>query len=266
MEFALRHRFSQLGFITFFCLTATLFASAACLAETKGKFKPFYEEPKNPEYAEAQKTFRKEKLLESITQQWNASIIIPQDICVGFVELGQPNAVYVPETHRILFGYELFENLDERFQDVEADDDVRMEHIVGAMMFILHHELGHALVDVLSLPVTGKEEDAVDQLACLIMLNGGEDGEKAAASSGEFFRLLQDDDEDDSEKAWWDEHSLGKQRYYNILSWIYGSDPEKYANIVGEDGLPEERAARSVDEYTKMKAAWKKILAPHLIH
>ena len=39
------------------------------------------------------------------------------------------------------------------------------------------HELGHALIHVLDLPTTGREEDAVDQLSTYILAYGSEGGE-----------------------------------------------------------------------------------------
>ncbi|MBI5001896.1 hypothetical protein HZC31_00760, partial [Candidatus Woesearchaeota archaeon] len=46
---------------------------------------------------------------------------------------------------------------------------------------------GHALVDVLELPITGKEEDAVDQLSTLLLIYGGWD--QAALRGAVWFYL-----------------------------------------------------------------------------
>ncbi|MEV4899636.1 DUF4344 domain-containing metallopeptidase, partial [Nonomuraea sp. NPDC055795] len=37
-----------------------------------------------------------------------------------------------------------------------------------------------------------------------------------------------------------------------------------YADWVGEDGLPEERAARCPTEYEKLSNSWSKLLEPHV--
>jgi hypothetical protein len=39
----------------------------------------------------------------------------------------------------------------------------------GAMMFVFFHEFGHMAIDVLKLPSTGPEEDAVDEFSTLIL-------------------------------------------------------------------------------------------------
>src|SRR4051812_6372549 len=42
--------------------------------------------------------------------------------------------------------------------------------VLGNTVFILYHELGHALIDLLGLPVLGHEEDAADNLASIMMI------------------------------------------------------------------------------------------------
>ena len=42
--------------------------------------------------------------------------------------------------------------------------------VVGNTLFTIYHELGHGLVDLLGLPVIGREEDAVDGFAAVTMI------------------------------------------------------------------------------------------------
>jgi len=48
-----------------------------------------------------------------------------------------------------------------------------VEFVAGNMLFVGFHEMGHALVNQLHLPVLGREEDAVDAFATLAMLEEG---------------------------------------------------------------------------------------------
>ena len=66
---------------------------------------------------------------------------------------------------------------------------------------------------------------------------------------------------DDQELPFWDEHSLDAQRVYNIACLIYGSDPEVYNDLVGDDGLPSDRAERCPDEFAQKVKSWEKLLA-----
>jgi len=48
-----------------------------------------------------------------------------------------------------------------------------VEFVAGNMLFVGFHEIGHALVSELHLPVLGREEDAADSFATLAMLEEG---------------------------------------------------------------------------------------------
>src|SRR5262249_54143643 len=49
------------------------------------------------------------------------------------------------------------------------------EFVVGNTLFVMTHELGHAVIGTFHLPVLGKEEDAADTFATLAMLHVGTD-------------------------------------------------------------------------------------------
>jgi Putative metallopeptidase len=98
---------------------------------------------------------------------------------------------------------------------IKASDDTTL--------FVFYHEMGHALVDVLRLPITGKEEDAVDQLSTLILAESDDQGEgEDAALNGAIWFFLTGSENEITESAFADEHSLGQQRFYNIACWVYG--------------------------------------------
>jgi hypothetical protein len=63
---------------------------------------------------------------------------------------------------------------------------------------------------------------------------------------------------------WADEHSNPRQRMYQFLCWVYGSDTKRFKAIVGKDGLPKERAVRCGREWQEINEAWGQVLAPHV--
>ena len=163
----------------------------------------------------------------------------------------------------IVLCYELFLSSIETFLDVVESDEELLHALESTLSFIFYHELGHALVDLFDLPITGREEDAVVQLATVILVESGEDGEDAAMDAALWF-ALQAEDTELSEWAFADEHSLDEQRFFNIICWVYGKSPGRNDFIVEEGFLPPERAERCEDEYLKLSSSWDRLLSPHL--
>lgn len=180
-------------------------------------------------------------------------------------ECGEVNAFYDPETGEISVCYELVEHYFEIFMaDAETDEEQEEAgtSAANATVFTFFHEMGHALIAIYDLPVTGKEEDAVDQLAAIILLEGGEEGENAAIDGANSF--VGEEEEEMDDLSFWDEHSLSEQRFYNILCWIYGKDSEGYQYLVDDETLPADRAERCPAEFDRMYRSWDKLLGPYV--
>lgn len=235
----------------------------------RGDLRLVYGDLESADYQELQDIFKNERFFEDVIDGLNASLVLPRNVEVRLEECGGINAVYDPETGAVSLCYELLEHFLQIFgEQLEAETDEEWEEVGGkaiaALVFVFYHELGHALVDVYDLPVTGREEDAVDQLATVMLLETweGEDSELAILSSAEWFDLDAEGAEEDPDMA--DEHALDEQRYYNLVCWIYGSDPDYFADVVEEWELPAARAERCAGEYARMSQAWDTLLGPHM--
>ena len=214
-------------------------------------------------YAAIYEELEQASLLQTIADDLNGSLALPTTVALGFDACGAVNAFYDPSTRKITFCFELMEHLAGRFRSDTADEAEMVDALAGATVFVLFHEVGHALVDVLQLPITGREEDAVDQLATYVLTDGTDEGEQAALDGARWF-YLEDVSNEAAELAFWDEHSLNQQRFYNVLCWVFGQDEAKYASLVADGVLPSERAARCGAEYAQVSRAWETLLDPYL--
>ncbi len=50
---------------------------------------------------------------------------------------------------------------------------------------------------------------------------------------------------------------------YNMLCWMYGSDPEKFVRLVTDGELPESRAVGCENEYEMLAYSWSELFAPY---
>jgi hypothetical protein len=230
-----------------------------------GDFVVRYARTRNQDYRELESVFKETRLFEETVDALNEEFALPADVPVVMRECGEVNAFYDPDAGEISLCYELVEHYAEIFM-ADAQTDEEQEEagasVASATMFTFFHEMGHALISIYDLPVTGREEDAVDQLAVMILLEGGEDGENAAIDGANSFVGEEEQEMDDL--SFWDEHSFDEQRFYNILCWIYGKDPEGYQYLVDDETLPADRAERCPTEYHRMSRAWESLLTPYV--
>ena len=208
---------------------ATPATAGAVKAVDKGDFKVAPREPVADMNAEERKDYEEElKSLRETADALNKAFSLPHDIFIGFDNCEGANAFYDPEKKRVTVCYELAEDLYEAFKkDYKTDAQVE-DAVTNATTFVFFHELGHALVDAYDLPITGREEDAVDQLSVLLLADGTEEGERMVLDAAVSFSRQAGDELD--ELAFADEHSLDRQRYYNIICLLYGQDEEKFAS------------------------------------
>lgn len=139
-------------------------------------------------------------------------------------------------------------------------------YVLANTQFTLLHELGHALIHTLQLPVLGREEDAADTLAIAGLLIGDQEKlephllERLIAISDEW---LLEWNESESQPAYWDSHSLEIQRFYNIVCLIYGSDTERFKDIAFGTALPVDRSFVCQDEFGVARHAVEWVLTEY---
>lgn len=213
--------------------------------------------PATPEFEDFRSGLVTNRFLDTIAARLNDSLRIPTNIELATAHCDEANASYNPTAHSVTLCYELFKALSERFLKEPGSDYL----VSGTVVFALMHELGHALVDVLALPTTGREEDAVDQLATILMLQQGPSGDSLAFGAVGWFAIKARSSELDN-LAFADDHGLDQQRVYNIICWIYGKDPDRYPEIVADNLLPEYRRDKCPAEYRRVAESWRRLLAP----
>lgn len=94
------------------------------------------------------------------------------------------------------------------------DEDPQADFVADNLVAIFYHELGHALIHQLDLPVLGREEDAADILSLLLIDDVWEPevAEQIVANTAYAYALSAAEREGD-DPGFWDVHGHDMQRY-----------------------------------------------------
>ena len=146
-------------------------------------------------------------------------------------------------------------------EQVQAAD----EFAVNNTWFVLYHELGHMLVDQLGLPVLGREEDAVDNIATYSLLAWETDIADQALLDASYGWLLSDLRYESFETSdFYDEHSLDLQRAYAITCLMVGYDRKKFRDAADYMEMDIGRQKRCADDYAQVEQSVIALLSPYL--
>ena len=230
----------------------------------RGDLKLQYEPRKSPKKSdEGHRVGENQPAIAALITDLNQKINLPFDIGISMQECDSPDAYYDPEAHKLIICHQLIDEYYSLFSTKLKDRTKLDDAVRGATAATFFHELGHALIDAWKLPITGKEEDAADQLSTLILINRTDSGERMALDGAISFKLYGELYKHEK-KIFWDEHSLDEQRYYDTLCMLYGHNPKKYEYLTKDGTLPEERAGSCQEDYERIERAWRTLLAPHL--
>lgn len=238
------------------------------------EFEYAYEIPESPGLQEVYRRIKDADLLRQLpeVQAINGMFQLPRHLRFVTAQCDEYGAFYLTDKAEVMLCYETLSTLYARAMEQQLAQGLEAGHaqayVLANVRFIVLHETGHALVDLLDLPVTGRLEDAVDQLAAILMLRfSGLDetpseviGNLRMAASGMLSQSTGSYDLD----AYADEHALGEQRYFNLQCLIYGTDPKGFGNMIEDGDLTAARAAGCASETRRVSRAWVRLLLPHL--
>jgi hypothetical protein len=232
-------------------------------AADKGDFKLVFAPPADDADKTAQDLLKSSGLIGGLVTAMNQSVALPADIAVK-VQPGDDGPAYDPSTRTIVVGYPfvtyvagVFEKDDPKIsgQDLASKTN-------DVVAFVVLHEMGHALVDQLHIPITGKEEDSVDNLATVLTGQFVDDNGEIALNFADFFALLQKNPAELKAEDFWDTHSLDIQRANQAACLVYGSDPKKHANLAPK--IDASRRESCADDWKQAADSWVSLLGPYL--
>jgi hypothetical protein len=208
---------------------------------------------------------RERRALEKL-QEVFSPIRLPIDLTLSTVGCdGASNAWYVRP--RVSVCYEYLEEIRRNMPEQETPAGVSPgDAVVGQFFYVMAHEIGHAMFDLLAVPVFGRLEDAADQFAAFVMLKFKPDEARRLVTGAaySYAKYVRNPTVTAPLKAFSDAHSPPAERFYNLLCIAYGADARLFADFVDKGYLPKERAAGCTREYGEVSFAFQRLIVPHV--
>ena len=167
---------------------------------------------------------------------------------------GVSNAWYQQSVVSVCYEYirEIYEFAP---RETTASGITPSDAVLGQFFYVFAHEMGHAVYDVLKIPVLGTEEDAADHFAAYIMLQFGRDQARRliVGAAYAYDRYLKNPTVVVPLVAFSGSHSPPAQRFFNLVCLAYGSDSTTvFADLVELGYLPSSRAPRCRREFNRV--------------
>jgi hypothetical protein len=221
------------------------------------------EPPSDPELKEIYDVLKQRQWLEKIQEIYSV-FKLPADITIRATSCnGISNAWY---THGVVtICYEYLDDIRKSMpQATTLQGLTPSDAVIGQFVYTVSHELGHALFDVLDIPILGQPEDAADQFAAYMMLQLDRDQAHRllAGAAYSYNSYIRNQQVTVPLIAFSDAHSAPMQRFYNLLCMAYGADREAFAEAVDKGYLPLQRARGCKTEYGEMNFAFQKLFVP----
>jgi hypothetical protein len=223
-----------------------------------------YVEPKNPTLRPVFEEIKKAQALEKL-QNLLAPLRLPRRLLIKIEDCdGVSNAWY--ESDAVTVCYEFIDDVWKNVPSSQTEGIAPIDALIGPVVDVFLHEVGHAVFDYWQTPVLGREEDAADSFSTYIMLQFDKADARRliVGNAWQYKGDIRSPLVVQAQKHFSDVHGTAGQRFYNVLCIAYGADPVLFADFVTSGRLPKDRAEGCEFEYQQVANAWAKLIAPNI--
>ena len=226
-----------------------------------------YVPPTNPAHQALYERLKERRALEKL-QEIFSPLRLPVDLTIRTMGCdGFSNAWYGKKDPSVNVCYEYLNEIMQNMpKETTADGVTSTDAVMGQFFYVMAHEMGHAMFDILAVPVFGNAEDAADHFATYIMLQFGKDQARGLITGAAYSykKYVMSSEVTAPLAAFSDAHAAPAQRFYNLLCLAYGADPALFGDVVKKGYLPEGRARGCKGEYEQVTFAFRDLIVPHL--
>jgi hypothetical protein len=224
-----------------------------------------YFPPTNPAHQSLYALLKERRALEKL-QELFSPLRLPIELTLksGGCD-GVSNAWYDRPAISVCYEY-LYEIFQSAPKETTPEGVTHADAVMGQFFYVMAHEMGHAVFDVLEVPIFGNAEDAADHFAVYIMLQIGKNQSRGliGGAAYSYNKYVKNSEVTAPLAAFSDVHAPPAQRFYNLLCLAYGADSMLFADLVDKGYLPKDRAKGCKREYDQVAFAFRDLIVPHL--
>jgi hypothetical protein len=243
-------------------------ALAPAVAQTKARITYQYEPSV---FLGLQTRMQQRQVLQELAQ-FLSPLRLPRDLKLVTQDCGAQTRPYVTGGP-VTICYELINQIEQAAAKIAPQDQAEQQRVLtGSVIEVALHETAHAIFDILQVPIWGREQDAADRLAALIMVEFGEDMERTAIiGAAELFEYSAKTGKTWTGSDFADTGSPDAQRYYNYLCIGAAADTLNFGNWLDAEWvdksksiIPKDRADHCAREYEQIRAAFNLRIMPYV--
>lgn len=249
------------------CFSINVHGAATAAPYKSKQIRVEYVPPKTPAHQSIYERLKQVRALERIQKllsplRLSHPLLIKVSGCDG-----ESDAWYDDDEGSVTVCYEYLTDILKNAPERTLPSGVtQQDAILGPLLDVFLHETGHAVFDLLKIPVFGREEDAADSFSAYIMLQfGKEDAHRLILGSAYQYKAdVVSPQAPVAPAKFASEHGFPAQRFFNVLCIAYGADQKLFADVVEKGYLPKSRAERCDGEYEQTAFAFKKLIGPYI--
>ena len=195
-----------------------------------------YVPPTNPAHQPLYDLLKQHRTLDKLRQVFSP-FRLPIDLTLRTIGCnGISNAWYHRPDVSVCYEYlnEIYQTMP---KETTAGGITPHDAVLVQTFYVFGHEMGHAIFDVLKVPIIGDAENGADHCSAYMMLQFGKDRAKDLITGAAYTykKYVQGPYVSAPLAAFSDIHDAPAQRFYNMLCLAYGADPVLFAEFVEKD-------------------------------
>ncbi len=127
-----------------------------------------------------------------------------------------------------------------------------------ALLHVVAHEVGHAVMREFDLPILGPEEDLADDFATLWIWTHFPERAEAIIEARAMQHMA-----DGDQPEMYSEYRNADQRAGRALCILYAQDPKKFADMADRNGLEGEEADNCRDFGPEVGRSWRRVMSKY---